>query len=398
MNRREIDDRDLLKESLTALILLWLSGVGLRITVLAIPPVIPLIHRDLNLSQTGIGILTGLPSLLFAAAAVPGSLFVSKFGPVQTLVGGLLLTALASSLRGMVPDAMFLFGTTFLMGVGISIMQPALPRIVRDWMPNRIGFGTAVYSNGLFVGEILSVSLTGSYILPLLGGRWGLSLILWSLPVFLTALFVAALAPRSVKSSPVDSSAPSAWWPDWRNPLVWQLGFILGCLSSLYFGTNFFLPDYLHHTHRPDLVGRSLTALNLCQLPASFLLLLLAGRLVRRRGSYIFYSLLSLMGLVGIVFAPGAWVVAGSGLFGFAVSSLLILILALPPLLSEPHDVHRISAGMFTIGYACAVVIPIVSGAVWDATKVPATVFLPIGSCALVIIVLASRLHLGRHE
>ena len=75
---------------------------------------------------------------------------------------------------------------------------------------------------------------------------------------------------------------------------------------------------------------------------------------------------------------------------------MLILILALPPLLSEPHDVHRISAGMFTISYSCAVVIPIFGGAVWDMTRVPMTVFLPIGLCALAIVVLASKLHLDR--
>ncbi len=396
MGKQETGDRGTSKEFLTSLILLWLSGVGLRITVLAIPPVIPLIHQDLHLSQTGIGILTGLPPLLFAAAAVLGSLFVSRFGPVRTLVAGLLLTALTSSLRGIVPNAAFLFGTTFLMGIGISIMQPALPRIVRDWLPDRIGFGTAVYSNGLLVGEILAVSLTGPFLLPLLRGRWRLSLVIWSIPVFITAWLVAGLVPRLHRLSPSVLSVPGAWWPDWRNPLIWRLGFILGGLSSLYFGTNFFLPDYLHHTGRPSLVDWSLTALNLGQLPASFLLLPLAGRLLRRRGSYIACSMLSLMGLLGLMFGSGEWVVASSGLFGFAVSSLLILILALPPLLSEPHDVHRISAGMFTIGYSCAVVIPILSGAVWDITKVADTVFIPIGLCAVVIGILASGLHLGR--
>lgn len=299
------EDRSISKEFLTALILLWLSGVGMRITVLAIPPVIPLIHKDLHLSQTGIGILTGLPPLLFAAAAVPGSLFISRFGPVHTLVAGLLLTAIASALRGAVPDEVLLYGTTFLMAVGISIMQPALPRIVRDWLPHRVGFGTAVYSNGLLVGELLAVSLTGPLVLPLFGGRWRLSLVIWSLPVLVTSLLVAALAPRSPNPRPADSSGPGTWWPDWKNPLIWRLGFILGCVNSLYFSTNFFLPDYLHHTHRSNLVDQSLTALNLCQLPASFLLLALAGQLTRRRGSYVAYGVLLMMSLLGLVFAPG---------------------------------------------------------------------------------------------
>ena len=104
------------------------------------------------------------------------------------------------------------------------------------------------------------------------------------------------------------------------------------------------------------------------------------------------------MSLLGLMFAPGQWIVISSGLFGFAASSLLILILALPPLLGDPHDVHRISAGMFTISYSCAVAIPILSGIVWDITKVPVTVFLPIGLCAVAIVVLAFGLHLDRHH
>ena len=394
----KIENRDDSRKLITALVLLWLSGIGLRITVLAIPPIIPLIHRDLGLSQAGSGILTGLPSLLFAAAAVPGSLLISRFGPVRTLVAGLLLTGVASALRGMAGDALLLYGMTFLMGAGISIMQPALPRLVRDWLPDRIGFGTAVYANGLLVGELLAVSLTGPLVLPLLGGSWRLSLAIWSFPVLFTSFIVLALAPRSKGSSPASPPAAGAWWPDWKNPLIWRLGFILGCVNSIYFGTNFFLPDYLHYTHRAGLIDQSLTALNLCQMPASFLLLFFAGRLTRRRGSYIVYAAFVLISLFCVVFAPGRWVVVSAGAFGFAISSLLILILALPPLLSEPHDVHRISAGMFTISYSCGMGIPILSGYLWDITKVPVTAFLPSGLGALIIVILASKLHLGHKK
>ena len=393
---RETEDTRTPKEFLIAVVLLWLSGTGLRMTILAVPPVIPLIHKDLQLTQAGVGFLTALPPLLFAAAAVPGSLLIAKFGPVRTLVVGLLLTAIASALRGTASNAALLYGTTFLMGGGISIMQPSLPRVVRDWMPHRIGFGTAVYSNGLLMGELFAVLLTGPLLLPLLGGNWRLSLVAWALPVLITSAVVAAWAPRLARPPSAGSPVPLAWWPDWKNPLIWRLGFILGCVSSLYFGTNFFLPDYLHHTQRPGLIDRCLTALNVCQLPASLLLLALAGRFTRRKGSFIIYAMLLWVSLMGIVFAPGQWVVVSSGLFGFAVSSLLILILALPPLLSAPRDVHRVSAGMFTISYSCAVVIPILSGFLWDLTRVPMLVFLPIGLCPLALIVLASGLRLGK--
>ena len=111
-------------EFLTAPVLPWLSGVGLRITVLAIPPVIPLIHQDLHLTQAGGSFLTALPSLLFAAAAVPGSLLISRFGPVQTLITGLLLIAIASALRGAASGALLLYGTTFLCTSGLGYSDP----------------------------------------------------------------------------------------------------------------------------------------------------------------------------------------------------------------------------------------------------------------------------------
>src|SRR5262249_40364226 len=46
----------------TCIALLWIAGVGLRVTILAVPPLIRLIHDELGLSETQVGILSGLPT------------------------------------------------------------------------------------------------------------------------------------------------------------------------------------------------------------------------------------------------------------------------------------------------------------------------------------------------
>src|SRR5690348_18076510 len=51
---------------------------NLRLTLLAVPPVLILIHRDLRLNETGVGVLTSLPVLVMAIAAVPGSLLIAR--------------------------------------------------------------------------------------------------------------------------------------------------------------------------------------------------------------------------------------------------------------------------------------------------------------------------------
>ena len=91
---------------LTSLLLLWLAGNALRLTILAVPPVIPLIHDQLSMSATQIGILTGLPAMLFAIAAVPGSLLIARLGVRIALVVGLFITAIGGALRGLMPDVL----------------------------------------------------------------------------------------------------------------------------------------------------------------------------------------------------------------------------------------------------------------------------------------------------
>jgi MFS transporter, CP family, cyanate transporter len=107
---------------LTSFLLLWLAGIGLRLTILAVPPVIPLIHDELNLSATQIGILTGLPSMLFAIAAVPGSLLIARLGVNTALVVGLAITAIGGALRGLWPDVGWLYAMTVAMSAGVAIM------------------------------------------------------------------------------------------------------------------------------------------------------------------------------------------------------------------------------------------------------------------------------------
>jgi CP family cyanate transporter-like MFS transporter len=376
---------------LTSFLLLWLAGVALRLTILAVPPVIPLIHDELNLSATQIGILTGLPSMLFAIAAVPGSLLIARLGVRTALVVGLALTAIGGALRGALPDIAWLYAMTIAMGAGVAIMQVTMPPAVRTWLPNRIGFATAVYTNGLLIGELVPVALMLPLVLPMVGGSWQRGFVAWSVPVAVIAVAVMALAPRAAPTN--GAAVRRRWWPDWRNALIWRLGIMLGTINATYFATNAFLPDYLRSNGQSEWISAALSGLNAGQLPASFILLAVADRLERKAWPYVVCGLLCLIATLGIVFGTGAWVVAAATLQGFAAAAILILVLALPPLLSPPDDVHRVTAAMFTISYSCAVIVPVISGILWDLSGVAALAFLPIALCGILLVILAPAIN-----
>ena len=372
---------------LRALLLLWLAGNALRLTILAVPPVIPLIHDDLRLSETLVGILTGLPMVLFAGAAIAGSLMIARLGALNALLIGLVLCALGSALRGVGPNVAMLYFGTVVTAFGVAVMQPSLPPLVRAWVPQRIGFATAVYINGLIIGEILPAGLTIPLVLPLIEQSWRGSFLFWGLIVGAIAVAIAIYAPRAPAAAP--SPANRLWIPDFRNPQIWRIGLLLGCVNATYFSMNGFLPDYFTHTGRPDLIHGALTALNAGQLPASFLLLASAERMVRTMWSYMTFALICFVSVTAIVFLGGAWAVAGCAVWGFGGAAVLVLVLALPPLIAPPGDVHRVTAGIFTISYSCAVIVPIIGGALWDLTGWTFAPFIPIGICSMVVIGLA---------
>jgi MFS transporter, CP family, cyanate transporter len=377
---------------LTSLLLLWLAGTALRIPILAVPPVIPLIHDELGLNATQVGILTGLPSMLFAFAAVPGSLLVARLGARTALVVGLGMTALGSALRGAFPNVLWLYATTIFMAAGVAVMQVTMPPTARAWFPNRIGFATAVYTNGLLIGETLPVAMMLPLVLPLVGGSWQRGFVAWSIPVAVITLLTLLLAPRP-KGELGELPTRRRWWPDWNSALIWRLGLMLGTINATYFTTNAFLPDYLRSHGQGEWISAALSGLNIGQLPPSFLLLAFAGRLERKIWPYVICGLLCVAGTVGIVIASGPWIVVAATVQGFAAAVILILILALPPLLSAPDDVHRVTAAMFTISYSCAVIVPVISGLVWDVSGIGAMAFAPIALCGMMLVVLAPAIN-----
>ena len=375
---------DRIRASLATLLLLWLSAVSLRITILALPPLLPAIHRDLRLGETLVGILSALPVLLLAIAAVWGSLLVARVGARRALLSGITLVAVAGALRGVGTSTPVLFVMTLLMGIGVAVSQPTLPTLTREWFPRRSTMATAVYSNGFLIGEIVAASLTVPLVLPLFHGSWQLAFSFWSIPVALTAgaLWIATShRARDVEAPPMQ------WWPDWHSSRTWRLGLILGCASASYFGSNAFLPDYLRATHHPGLIAAALTSINLSQLPASLVAAAFPRAMVAQRWPVMVAGALTVIAAAGFLLG-GIWVVVFAGVLGFSTATVFVLTIALPPLLVAEHDVHRLSAAIFTITYACPFVISLIGGAVWDATGVPSSAFLPIGATGFLMIAL----------
>ncbi len=327
-----------------ALGLLVLVGINLRTALLAVPPILPLLSHDLHLSHTETGLLTSLPTLVMGVASLPVGILIGRWGGRLMVAFGLVLLVLGACLRALWPAVLPLYFLTAVLSLGSACSQTAIPTLIRQWFSTRIGLATALYSDGLVVGETLGAVLTIPVMLNWLGrDAWASSFVFWSIPIVMTLVLWLWLAPANTVEQAGKAITPSKPAPaiSTHRPAhvhAWTLGLLLGGAQLIYFGMNAWIAPYNQAVHAPALTWLALSTLNAAQLPASLVITLFADKLVNRRVPFIVSGLLSLGALVGwiwmLVFLEPLW----AALIGSTTLFIYTLGLALPALLAKQEE------------------------------------------------------------
>ena len=380
--------------------LMVLVGVNLRTALLGVPPILPLISHDLHLSYTEIGLLTSLPTLVMGVASLPVGILIGRIGARSMVAVGLLLLALGTFLRALWPVALPLYIFTALLSLGCACSQTAIPTLIRQWFSTQIGFATALYSDGLVLGETLGAALTLPMMLYWLGSdAWTSSFVLWSVPVVITLflwLWLAPAAGRTDKTPPSTSSAQSevAHRPAQVN--AWTLGLLVGGAQLIYFSMNGWIAPYNQAIHSPSLTWLALGALNAVQLPVNLVVTFFADKLVGRRAPFIVSGLLCLVALAGWIWTPVFLEPLWAALIGGASIFIYTLGIALPALLAKREEVARWTGMMLSVGYLFSFLGPFVGGWLWDITHAPALAFFPLAFASGIVLLLGVLLPIQR--
>lgn len=343
-------------------VLLWLSGLYLRVPILVAPPLAPFIGQELGLSQAITGALTTLPILMLAIGSMPGSLSIARIGPRNTLFFAMLVMIIGSAGRSLAPDASMLLLASAIMGLGIAMMQPSLPALLPRWLePKHLALGSAIYMNGMLMGEFIGAGITLPILMPLLDNSWRGTFVAWSLPALLVA--AALFLPRRDFDKPVRKPA---WLPDWRNPLTLRIGLLLGMSGSMFFGLNAYMGNLLEQQEHFELLADALFWYNFAQVVASLIMLKMARYWVGRKGPIITAAVIAVCGTLGTVFLTGWWMIISATAMSVSAGTLLIMLVALPPMLVTPLETGRLSAGNFLVGYTVAFTVPMIGGLLAD--------------------------------
>jgi len=349
---------------LVVLALAWLTAFSSRSNTISVGPVLPLIQRDLGMTYAQAGLLFGIPVLMMGAFSIPSGLIIARLGLKPVLILSLAVLGLGGGLRATATSPGAILAFTALVGVGIGLVQPTLPRLIKDHFTRNTGVMTGVYSNGFSVGATTAAALAIPVLVPLSGSlSWRGPFILWSLVVALT--IVAWLFVPGGRSRGGESLAPFV--RIFRSRVAWIASGIFLTQSLLYYILNSWLASYYEGLGFSLATAGSTVAL----LSAASIVFGFLGPAVSdwagRRPPFILAAVVSIGGVLGLMLLPRIYWLWPL-LIGSSTSVLFTTGFVIPVDAAKSDEVGAFTGLMLTVGFGGVTVGPPLVGFLRDVT------------------------------
>lgn len=331
-----------LRQNLTLGILV-LIGINMRPLLTSIGPLLPEIRAASGMSYTLAALLTALPVIAMGVLALAAGSVDRYVGQNRSIALSLLIIAAGALLREIAPNSGLLLTSALAGGVGIGIIQAAIPAVIKRLFARRTPLVMGLWSAALMGGGGLGAAFT-----PWLASHstaWRDALAWWALPALLARFSWLAICRHLPRAPHQTSAAPRVAIIGQRR--AWTLGLYFGLINAGYASLIAWLPPYYMQ------LGDS------AQYSGSLLALLTVGQTA---GALLALAL-QLIGFCGFIWLPqhfpALWALAcGVGLGG---AFPLCLVLALDHA-GQPTVAGRLVAFMQGIGFIIADLSPWLSG------------------------------------
>ena len=339
---------------------------------------VPLIHDELGLSGTQLGVLLSVFYYSYVLAMVPAGWLGERYGAHRVLAAGVAIWSVATLLTGFATGFWTLLLLRLLLGVGESAGFPCSSQLFATQLRlGQIDMANGVMSFSYLVGPAIGTVL-GGLLMPIYGWRavfavFGALSLLWIWPLLRIRLQPLARAT----DDPSDPAMPP-FSLILKQRGLW--GTSLGLFASNY---NFYfilawLPDYLVRERGFSMGVMAAVAGSAYLINA--ISALAAGWVVAAwtrsgRSSNAFYKSLmafshiaSLGAMIGMTVLPVQGCIACLCLFEIGLGLMSPGVYAIPQIMAGPAATGRWVGVQNGVGNLAGVLAPLLTGILLDAT------------------------------
>lgn len=347
------------------LITVLVVAASLRAAITSVGPLLTLIGNDTHLSKSALGLLGAIPLAAFAIVSPLVQWLVKRFGTERAVLLALVVLTGATVLRSIPGWDGWLWIGTAIIGAAIAVGNVLLPTIVKRDFPNHVAAAT-----GGYVAVLSGFAALASGIALPLGNEFG-----WRISVGAGALLslIGAIVwlPRLRHQVAVKTAAePPSPGSMWRAPVAWWVAMFFAAQMANFYLLITWLPTIEKHTGQSAVAG----GWHLFVFQAAGIVGgLLIPRLMRGRADLRAVStavaLTMVVAMVGLLLAPALvvlWAIVGGMSAGAALVIGLTFIAARA---RHTTDAGRLSGMAQSLGYALAMVGPILAGYLLDKTN-----------------------------
>jgi CP family cyanate transporter-like MFS transporter len=339
-----------------------LIALNLRPVFSSLSVVLPEVMASTGLSPTSASALTTLPVICLGVFAMVAPWLGRRFGTERTLLACLLMIVVGTLLRG-TGSVPLLFAATALAGTGIAISNVLMSALIKRDFAKQVALMMGLYTMAVCAGAASGAGIT----VPLqhaLGGDWTGALAMWAVPA---AVVVLLWAPQALPRQPVPSESGRAVRGLWRDPLAWQVTGFMGLQSALAYAVMSWLAPILRERGLDaQTAGYVVSVAVMTQLVTCLAVPLVAVKCRNQVGIAVGVSLLTLVALMGCMFAPigGIWGIwHWAVLLGIAQGGSFSLALTFIVLRSrDSHVAAQLSGMVQGVGYLIAACGPMLVG------------------------------------
>jgi CP family cyanate transporter-like MFS transporter len=306
--------------------------------------------------------VTAAPSICFGSAALASPWLARKLGGGPAIGAALALLAIGLGVRVLAGPGLLL-GGTFIACAGIAVCNVLVPVVVKESFPNRLGLITGFYSSSMAAGSAIAAAATPPLVTA--AGGWRPALAAWAIPAAL-ALAVWLIGARKDTEVVTDGHAGQARRNLLRVPMAWVFTLLFAAQSTYAYVIMGWLPEILRDAGiGRDAAGVLLGITMVVAVPLNLFVPAFAARMRSQSGVMIVLTVLPVLGVLGLIFAPALAPLAWALLLGAGMSIFPVVLTMMALRTRTSAETTQLSGMSQGFGYLIAACGPFVAGLVY---------------------------------